>query len=93
MNKDDVISKCINTVLYKLKKQGTSRVSAELINNNIKEDDVINIINSIFGNIKKHFANKDTIVFPYIGRYTIKNGREELVNRNNNLKLNKTDEL
>ena len=92
MNKDEVITRCANKVLQRLKKQGTDRVSAELINNSIKEDDVVGIVNSIFGNLKKHFANKDTIVFPYIGRYTIKDGREELVNRNNELKLNKTNE-
>ena len=89
---DDTLKKIINNVHKTVANDKLSRIANEMRAKKIKPNHIESIIDETFSNFADWFNNEDTIVLPYIGRFTIKDGRREAVNRNNeNRKTNGTE--
>lgn len=80
---DNTVKQIINRVVKKVANDNLTRIANEMRARKIKATEVEKIIDTTFANFPKWFENEDTIVLPYIGRFTIKDGRKEFVNRNN----------
>ena len=80
---DNTLKQIINRVVKTVANDNQTRIANEMRTRKIKATEVENIINTTLANFPKWFENEDTIVLPYIGRFTIKAGRKEYVNRNN----------
>ena len=80
---DNTLKQIINRVVKTVANDNQSRIANEMRARKIKATEVESIINTTLANFPKWFENEDTIVLPYIGRFMIKDGRKECVNRNN----------
>lgn len=93
MNKDEVYKNIVNRVRDRARNESNKVVEDELRSKKVTSDHIMTLIDvSIFKPMKQWFANEDTIVFPYIGRFTIKEGRKEKVNNNAKQNDNGTEE-
>lgn len=80
---DDTLKRIITNVHKTVANDKLTRIANEVRTRKIKPNNIQSIIDETFSNFADWFNNEDTIVLPYIGRFTIKEGRKEAINRNN----------